>query len=547
MPTSKTTKPAPKVVRARVNASTKIKRDNNGQFATKGSGGLKTLKKFNWGRALPVIIVVALVGGFFVWRSLAYSAYACSTNTNGYVYDDKCVMGSDEASVIRTYYAFFNREPDTSGFTYYKNQLLSKKMTVSKMVSIFVNSSEFKRKYGGMTNSQFVKAIYPQVFGRPADATGATFWTNQLNSGKYTRTSLMTYFIQSSEMKQLYSTRVAAYLKIPSSSYSQKLHTFAQTELTCHGAITTDSLGKKWCQISGADMNALQTQDVTDVAILSAAINQTYLKGDGEYMVCTRVDENNTLKPTPGTEVYFWPFGMVLSNEMSANPISQLGASTGSSFSAEKSVRCDSTVSKQQLFKTYVMYASSKGQPNDATYKVAMDNIYISKLPSSKVSAPVWQKNPVKVSYPSNYINVGRQIKSTTVEYYDAVATADPADQPLWVHNTGYFKGTVVVGPFYCSGVNEDEVRLKFGVLNPETNTSVTNFKLFKFVYPDQTTYNPVKSYYPSTNGEVTLNQAESRDVYVELTNSSLARRKVTANVLSGKCTMMSNVGTYEY
>jgi len=46
------------------------KRDNNGKF-TAGSGGLSTLEKFNWKRSLPIVVTVALVGGFLVYRSFA--------------------------------------------------------------------------------------------------------------------------------------------------------------------------------------------------------------------------------------------------------------------------------------------------------------------------------------------------------------------------------------------------------------------------------------------------------------------------------------------
>lgn len=48
------------------------KRDEEGKFAaTSGGGGLKTAKPFNWKRALPLIAVITLVGGFFVYQSFA--------------------------------------------------------------------------------------------------------------------------------------------------------------------------------------------------------------------------------------------------------------------------------------------------------------------------------------------------------------------------------------------------------------------------------------------------------------------------------------------
>ena len=49
-----------------------IKRDDEGKF-TSGSGGLNSFKKWNWKRAAPLVIIVALVGGFFVFQSFAYN------------------------------------------------------------------------------------------------------------------------------------------------------------------------------------------------------------------------------------------------------------------------------------------------------------------------------------------------------------------------------------------------------------------------------------------------------------------------------------------
>ncbi len=48
------------------------KRDEEGKFAsTTGGGGLSTLRGFDFKRALPLIAVITLVGGFFVYRSFA--------------------------------------------------------------------------------------------------------------------------------------------------------------------------------------------------------------------------------------------------------------------------------------------------------------------------------------------------------------------------------------------------------------------------------------------------------------------------------------------
>lgn len=47
-------------------------RDSEGKF-TSGSGGLKSHRNFDWKRVIPVVLVVALAGGFLVYRSFASS------------------------------------------------------------------------------------------------------------------------------------------------------------------------------------------------------------------------------------------------------------------------------------------------------------------------------------------------------------------------------------------------------------------------------------------------------------------------------------------
>lgn len=55
------------------------KRDHEGKFAVSHGTGLNT-KKFNWKRALPIIAVIALVGGLMVFRSFARPAHLIDKN-----------------------------------------------------------------------------------------------------------------------------------------------------------------------------------------------------------------------------------------------------------------------------------------------------------------------------------------------------------------------------------------------------------------------------------------------------------------------------------
>jgi hypothetical protein len=44
----------------------------------------------------------------------------------------------------------------------------------------FMQSSEFINKYGTLTDTAFVNAMYQNVLGRGPDQAGLTFWLNQL-------------------------------------------------------------------------------------------------------------------------------------------------------------------------------------------------------------------------------------------------------------------------------------------------------------------------------------------------------------------------------
>jgi hypothetical protein len=58
-------------------------RDDAGKFSTKsGSGGLKTQKELNWKRILPIVILIAFVGGWLVSSSFAASNTQYSDENN---------------------------------------------------------------------------------------------------------------------------------------------------------------------------------------------------------------------------------------------------------------------------------------------------------------------------------------------------------------------------------------------------------------------------------------------------------------------------------
>ena len=104
-------------------------------------------------------------------------------------------------ATARLYRALLGRAPDKGGLAFWINRRRSGAWTLVKMADYFASSAEFKRKYGTLTNRQFVTRIYTDVLGRPADPGGVDFWTNQLDTKRRTRGSVMVGFSESNEYK----------------------------------------------------------------------------------------------------------------------------------------------------------------------------------------------------------------------------------------------------------------------------------------------------------------------------------------------------------
>ncbi len=109
-------------------------------------------------------------------------------------------------AVARLYHAYFLRAPDNTGLRFWMNKRATPGTywTLDHISSYFAGSTEFKNRYGTKSNSDFIKLIYANVLERPWNQpgdTGYSFWTGQLNSGKYTRGKVMTGFSEASEFK----------------------------------------------------------------------------------------------------------------------------------------------------------------------------------------------------------------------------------------------------------------------------------------------------------------------------------------------------------
>ncbi len=107
--------------------------------------------------------------------------------------------------VGRLYYAYFLRAPKTQGLNYWINS----GSAVPVISDNFASSTEFVRRYGSLTNRQFVELVYRNVLGRQAAGEGLDYWTSLLNRGR-SRGQVMVGFSNSEEFKRQVKARVAA-------------------------------------------------------------------------------------------------------------------------------------------------------------------------------------------------------------------------------------------------------------------------------------------------------------------------------------------------
>ncbi|OMG65224.1 hypothetical protein AUR61_009565 [Stutzerimonas balearica] len=83
------------------------------------------------------------------------------------------------AQIQNAYVAFFNRPADVAGLQYWSSYAGN----YADLLNTFAESAEYKDLYAGMNSTQLVNAVYQNLFGRPAEVAGLTYWVGQLDNG----------------------------------------------------------------------------------------------------------------------------------------------------------------------------------------------------------------------------------------------------------------------------------------------------------------------------------------------------------------------------
>lgn len=111
-------------------------------------------------------------------------------------------LSVEEAQTVALLYeAAFDRRAEAAGLNYWIDQREAGLSEVA-LAQEFIVSDEFQLRYGDpelLQNDEFVEQLYLNVLERSPDATGDTFWTNELASGALDRNEVLLAFAESPE------------------------------------------------------------------------------------------------------------------------------------------------------------------------------------------------------------------------------------------------------------------------------------------------------------------------------------------------------------
>lgn len=140
-------------------------------------------------------------------------------------------------AVARSYSAYFLREPDQSGLTFWFPRV-NAGWTIQRISTFFSQSPEFVNRYGALDNGEFVDLIYQNVLGRPADEGGRTYWVGQLDRGAKTRGDVMVGYSESNEYKRATDTRIQVII----TTWALLGRTPSEPEMTTWAALSSQDL-----------------------------------------------------------------------------------------------------------------------------------------------------------------------------------------------------------------------------------------------------------------------------------------------------------------
>ena len=160
--------------------------------------------------ALSGIYTVVISG---LKEKLGTPASLCYTidffNPQNYITDTNPDLGSGdkqvdeaalEAFINRLYQKCLDRDNDSAGMLYWKDQLMSKQLSGAQVAQNFFFSDEMKNKK--LTDEQFIDTLYVVMMDRKGDASGKEYWMSLMKNG-VGRTGIFAEFAVSPEFSAI--------------------------------------------------------------------------------------------------------------------------------------------------------------------------------------------------------------------------------------------------------------------------------------------------------------------------------------------------------
>lgn len=98
-------------------------------------------------------------------------------------------------AVTRSFLGYLGRPPDPSGLAYWVGKIRGGTSS-AKVDASLAASPEFQRRQAGLTDGEFVDALYADLLARPADPGGRAYWLRKLASGTSRASVVASYVTQ---------------------------------------------------------------------------------------------------------------------------------------------------------------------------------------------------------------------------------------------------------------------------------------------------------------------------------------------------------------
>jgi hypothetical protein len=86
------------------------------------------------------------------------------------------------AAIQQLYVAYFGRPADTLGLQFWEKAVAASNGSTAAISAQFSTSAEYTSTFNGLSSLQIINQIYTNLFGRPAELEGLTFWAGKLEN-----------------------------------------------------------------------------------------------------------------------------------------------------------------------------------------------------------------------------------------------------------------------------------------------------------------------------------------------------------------------------